>query len=190
MTVEHKATAALPTRHGEFTVQAYTCDRGIDHLALVSGTIAAAPLVRLHSECATGDIFASRRCDCRDQLDTALAAVAEKGGIIIYLRGHEGRGIGLANKIRAYALQDEGADTVDANLHLGMAVDDRDYSVAAEILKHLGVSKVRLLTNNQKKVEALEGSGIVITERVPLWIASNPYNQAYLAAKRDKMGHL
>ena len=166
-------------------------DDGQDHVALVIGSFGGgAPLVRLHSECLTGDVFGSLKCDCGPQLKEALRLIgAAGGGILLYLR-QEGRGIGLANKLRAYALQDRGLDTVEANERLGFADDERDYAHAAAILRHLGVSEVRLLTNNPAKVAGLEQAGIAIADRVSHHMPANPHNADYLAAKRAKSGHL
>ena len=163
---------------------------GTEHVALLVGSPSGGPpLVRLHSECLTGDVFGSLKCDCGPQLDDALAAIAASGwGILLYLR-QEGRGIGLINKIRAYALQDQGFDTVDANVRLGFGEDERDYAVAARMLEALAQHKVRLLTNNPRKVAGLEGEGIAIVERVPLRSGENPHNEAYLATKRLRSGH-
>ena len=162
----------------------------VEHVALVIGTPdGRAPLVRLHSECLTGDVLGSLKCDCGPQLDTALAEIAASGwGILLYLR-QEGRGIGLINKLRAYQLQDQGFDTVDANLRLGFAIDARDFRIAARMLSLLGQERIRLLTNNPQKVAALEGAGIVVVERVAHAMAANPHNAGYLATKRDRTGH-
>ncbi len=164
---------------------------GAEHLALLKRPFGAAPLVRLHSECLTGDALGSMRCDCGEQLRLSLQLIAKApdGGAVIYLRGQEGRGVGLFEKIRAYALQDTGLDTVEANLALGLPVDGRDYAVAAPILAALGLTRVRLLTNNPTKLEALRRLGVEVVERVPLRIAPNPHNHAYLAAKRGRLGH-
>lgn len=180
----------LPTRHGELTVTGYRDGlTGEAHLALTRawepGTL---PLVRVHSECLTGDAFGSLRCDCGPQLDAAMAAISREGGVLVYLRGHEGRGIGLLAKLAAYTLQDGGIDTVEANLAQGLPVDAREYGAAAAVLADLGVSAVRLLTNNPKKVDGLRGHGIG-AEVLPLVIAAGPQNQRYLAAKRDRLGH-
>jgi 3,4-dihydroxy 2-butanone 4-phosphate synthase / GTP cyclohydrolase II len=183
-------TARMPTRYGMFVVQVLTDGNGIEHVALVKGTPADGCLVRLHSECATGDIFGSLRCDCRNQLEVALQRIDEAGeGVLIYLRGHEGRGIGLGNKILAYALQEQGMDTLDANVQLGFAPDARNYDAAVEILRHFGLSAVRLLTNNYSKISALEHAGIAVTERVSLWTGANPHNADYLVAVLNRMGH-
>jgi GTP cyclohydrolase II len=187
------ARAALPTRFGEFEVCVFHVEgAATDELALIHGSLdsKAPPLVRLHSECITGDVLGSLRCDCGEQLTASLALIAEAdAGVLLYLR-QEGRGIGLANKIRAYALQDRGLDTVDANLALGLPVDRREYASAAAILRHLGILRVRLLTNNPLKHRALEQHGVVVMERVPLVVAPNHVNGDYLRTKADRMGHL
>lgn len=183
-------SAKLPTRYGNFDLKIFTGPDGSEHMALVKGTPIDGCLVRLHSECATGDILGSLRCDCRDQLEEALEMISNAGcGLLIYIRGHEGRGIGLANKIRAYALQEEGLDTYEANVHLGFAPDARDYEMAVSILNHFGLKSVSLITNNNDKIEALEKAGIVVAKRVPLWTAINPHNEKYIATKKNKMGH-
>ncbi|WP_418057468.1 GTP cyclohydrolase II [Pimelobacter simplex] len=185
------ARSVLPTVFGELDVAAYRCDEsGVEHLALVHGEPGPEALVRVHSECLTGDVLGSLRCDCGAQLARSLQAVQDEGaGVIVYLRGHEGRGIGLVDKIRAYALQDDGLDTVDANAALGLPVDARDYGDAAEILRSLGVHRVRLITNNPDKMRSLADAGLEVVERVALDIAENPHNQRYLRTKRDRMGH-
>lgn len=193
VTVTEISTAPIPTRHGRFVAHAFHTDADDhEHLAMVFGDDGPGiPLVRLHSECITGDVFGSLRCDCGTQLDAALAAVAAAGrGAVVYLRGHEGRGIGLAGKLAAYALQDQGLDTVDANLALGMPADGRDYAVGGAILAALGMPAVRLLTNNPGKESGLERHGVTVTERVPLFGETTAENTAYLATKRDRMGHL
>lgn len=185
--------ARLPTDFGEFTVYVYKSHLdGIEHLALVKGDIAgnSNALVRVHSECLTGDIFHSRRCDCGSQLSLAMEAIAKEGaGVIVYLRGHEGRGIGLAHKVRAYHLQDQGRDTVEANLELGFPADCREYGIGAQILMDLGMTTLRLLTNNPAKYGGLEGYDLQIVERIPL-IAKHEDNHSYLLAKKNKLGHL
>ncbi len=202
------ASARLPSafgQPGDFTVHAFRDPRdGVEHLAIVKGDPSRGgdpssgggpfrgghPLVRLHSECLTGDALGSLRCDCGAQLQTALRRIADSpAGVLVYLRGHEGRGIGLANKIRAYALQDQGFDTVEANHQLGFATDERDWGVAARILRHLGVVSLDLLTNNPDKIKSLRANGIEVVARVPLEIPPNPHNHAYLEAKRVRMGH-
>ncbi|AOS63131.1 bifunctional 3,4-dihydroxy-2-butanone-4-phosphate synthase/GTP cyclohydrolase II [Actinoalloteichus hymeniacidonis] len=191
--VERVAEARIPTPHGNFRAYGFdsTLD-GIEHIALVYGDIGDGEdvLVRVHSECLTGDVFGSLRCDCGPQLDAALAAVAEEGrGIVLYMRGHEGRGIGLIHKLQAYQLQDAGADTVDANLALGLPADARDYGTGAQILVDLGVRSMQLLSNNPDKRIGLEGYGLRVTGRVALPIRPNPENLRYLQTKRDRMGH-
>jgi 3,4-dihydroxy 2-butanone 4-phosphate synthase/GTP cyclohydrolase II len=188
--IAHVAAAAVPTRWGEFTCHAYRRPDGIEHLALVLGDLGDEPLVRVHSECLTGDVFASARCDCGAQRDLALDLIAAGGcGALIYLRGQEGRGIGLGEKIRAYALQELGYDTVDANLALGHPADGRDYADAAAILHHLGATSIRLLTNNPAKTEALVAHGIRVVGREPIVIEPTLANAAYLLTKRERMGH-
>jgi 3,4-dihydroxy 2-butanone 4-phosphate synthase/GTP cyclohydrolase II len=180
------------TDHGSFIANIFVDDAaGKEHVAMVCGDVTAidAPLVRIHSECLTGDVFGSRRCDCGPQLDGAMARVAEAGqGIILYLR-QEGRGIGLENKVKAYALQDRGLDTVEANVELGFEPDERDFAVAAHMLLALGVRNIRLMTNNPAKAKTLERLGIVIRERVPMLVEPDPCRTSYLATKREKLGH-
>jgi 3,4-dihydroxy 2-butanone 4-phosphate synthase/GTP cyclohydrolase II len=188
-----QAQTRLPNAYGLW--QAFGYRHGIDgteHLALVLGDVAdgADVLTRLHSECLTGDVFGSLRCDCGAQLESAMQVIAAEGrGVVLYLRGHEGRGIGLLSKLQAYELQDAGADTVDANTELGLPADAREYSAGAQMLADLGVRSVRLLTNNPAKVSGLASGGVDITARIPLATAVNPYNLRYLATKRDKLGH-
>jgi 3,4-dihydroxy 2-butanone 4-phosphate synthase/GTP cyclohydrolase II len=191
--VERVASARVPLRYGEFTAVGYSSsyDRR-EHVAFVFGEIGDGEdvLVRVHSECLTGDVFGSLRCDCGPQLDAALAAVAREGrGVVLYVRGHEGRGIGLLHKLQAYQLQDAGADTYDANLELGLPADARDYGTGAQILVDLGIHSMRLLTNNPAKRAGLEGYGLTITGRVALPVHANPENLRYLQTKRDRMGH-
>ncbi|OLF13742.1 bifunctional 3,4-dihydroxy-2-butanone 4-phosphate synthase/GTP cyclohydrolase II [Actinophytocola xinjiangensis] len=187
------AEARIPTAHGTFRAVGYDSKLdGIEHIALVFGEVGDGEdvLVRVHSECLTGDVFSSLRCDCGPQLDAALAAVAAEGrGIVLYMRGHEGRGIGLMHKLQAYQLQDDGADTVDANLALGVPADARDYGQGAQILVNLGVKSMRLLTNNPAKRVGLDGYGLRIAGRVPLPVRPNSENLRYLQTKRDRMGH-
>ena len=190
--VRRAAASQLPTDHGCFEVVAYHDDRGREHLALIKGKPPGSEpvLVRVHSECMTGEVFGSRRCDCADQLHHAMATIAKQGsGVIVYLR-QEGRGIGLANKIRAYALQDEGYDTVDANRALGFEDDLRSYRAAADILNDLGVTQVRLLTNNPSKVTGLKEAGVPHVERVPMELAWREENRDYLSTKLDRMNHI
>lgn len=190
--VSLRAEANVPTSHGTFRFLAYK-DRitGTDHIAVVSGEITdEAPLVRVHSECLTGEAFGSLKCECGPQLDAALDTIDREGGIVIYMRGHEGRGIGLINKLRAYSLQERGLDTVDANLALGLPADARDYAAAAGILTDLGVEQVRLLTNNTDKVAQLRSFGLDVVEQVPLLVGVGPNNHQYLETKRDRMGHI
>jgi 3,4-dihydroxy 2-butanone 4-phosphate synthase/GTP cyclohydrolase II len=186
--------ARIPTQWGDFTCYAYqsTLD-GTEHLAFVKGAVSGEQnvLVRVHSECLTGDVFGSLRCDCGPQLQAAMRQVAEEGkGVVLYYRGHEGRGIGIGHKLQAYRLQEQGHDTVDANLKLGLPVDSREYGIGAQILVDLGITTMRMLTNNPAKKGGLSGFGIRITERVPLQIEPNPENIAYLRTKRERMGHL
>ena len=180
----------VPTEHGVFDLHAYR-DRatGADHIAIVSGQPTEGMLVRLHSECLTGEAMGSLKCECGPQLQAAMEQIAKDGGVVIYLRGHEGRGIGLVNKLRAYRLQEVGLDTLDANLALGLPADARDYGAAAAILSDMGVSSVRLLSNNPEKRRQLEQHGISVTELVPLVVGVGEVNTAYLEAKRDRMGH-
>lgn len=196
--VERVAETRLPTRHGDFTAYGYriTVD-GSEHIALVHGDPESLRgsdepvLTRVHSECLTGDVFGSHRCDCGPQLDEALERIVEEGrGVVVYLRGHEGRGIGLVAKLQAYQLQDGGRDTVDANLDLGLPADARHYGTATQVLRDLGVTSVRLLTNNPEKVSSLEDFGVPVAERVPLTPHPNDHNLAYLRTKRDRMGHV
>jgi len=196
--VERVAETRLPTKYGDFTAYGYriTIDDS-EHIALVYGDLSGAAergepvLTRVHSECLTGDVFGSRRCDCGPQLEEALERIAKEGrGVVVYLRGHEGRGIGLAAKLQAYQLQDGGRDTVDANLDLGLPADDRHYGTATQVLRDLGVTSVRLLTNNPAKTSSLEDYGVTVAERVPLTPHPSDHNLAYLITKRDRMGHI
>ncbi len=192
--VEEVASASLPSAFAESPMRVHAFKSlvdGVEHLALVKGPLPDVPLIRVHSECLTGDALGSLRCDCGAQLQESLRLISESdGGAVIYLRGQEGRGIGLANKIRAYALQDAGQDTVDANTALGFAADARDYAVAAQILKTLGVSRVNLLSNNPHKEKDLQRYGIAVAKRLPLIIPPNPFNAGYLTTKREKFGHI
>jgi 3,4-dihydroxy 2-butanone 4-phosphate synthase/GTP cyclohydrolase II len=191
--VHRVAETTLPTRHGEFAAIAYKSDIDPDeHLALVMGDITTEEpvLVRVHSECLTGDVFGSLRCDCGEQVTLAMESIAKEGrGVFLYMR-QEGRGIGFHNKIRAYALQDEGLDTVEANLSLGFTPDPRDYGIGAQILADLGLHEIRLLTNNPQKRVGLEGYGLKVVETLPLITTPNPYNRGYLETKKKKLGHL
>jgi 3,4-dihydroxy 2-butanone 4-phosphate synthase/GTP cyclohydrolase II len=191
--VEHIGSARLPTKHGVFVAHAYrSLVDGHEHMALVRGEVSGAEnvLVRVHSECLTGDIFASARCDCGEQLSAALARVAaEDRGVVVYLRGHEGRGIGLGRKLHAYRLQDQGRDTVEANVELGLPVDSRSYDVGAQILTDLGVTTMRLMSNNPAKFTELEGYRLKVVERVPLITQPTAENVRYLYSKQKKLGH-
>ncbi len=192
--IERVAQTRLPTKHGEFSAVGYRSRiDGVEHIALVAGDLSDGRdvLVRVHSECLTGDVFGSLRCDCGPQLAAAIEQVSAEGrGVVLYMRGHEGRGIGLMPKLRAYSLQDAGRDTVDANLELGLPADARDYGIAAQILADLGVRTVRLLTNNPAKRTALEAHGLPVAHRVPIEVPPTPDNLRYLRTKRDRMGHL
>ncbi len=194
--VRRMSEATIPTKHGPFTIVVYeSLLDGVEHVAFVklpeSGEMPENVMVRVHSECLTGDIFGSLRCDCGPQLDQAMEIIAAAGeGVIIYLRGHEGRGIGLGHKIRAYDLQQQGFDTIDANLELGLPADSREYGIGAQMLVDLGVTTMRLLTNNPAKYGGLEGYGLEITERVGLQTVPTPENIDYLRTKRERMGHL
>lgn len=186
------ASTTLPTRYGIFHLHVFTDESAREHVALVVGDVDDGTPVttRIHSECLTGDVFGSRRCDCGEQLDRTMVQLQEGGrGVLLYLR-QEGRGIGLANKIRAYALQEHGLDTVDANRALGFPDDLRDYGIAAAMLRDLGVEAVALITNNPSKIVGLERHGVRVVERLPLHVAPNLYNQPYIDAKRERMGHL
>ncbi|SFM76975.1 3,4-dihydroxy 2-butanone 4-phosphate synthase / GTP cyclohydrolase II [Streptomyces sp. cf124] len=192
-TVRREAKTQLPTAFGDFTAYGYrsTVD-GVEHVALVHGEIGDGEdvLVRVHSECLTGDIFHSLRCDCGPQLETSLERIATKGrGVVVYLRGHEGRGIGLLSKLRAYELQELGRDTLDANLELGLPADARDYGAGAQILRDLGVRSLRLMTNNPEKTDALVRHGLDVTDREPMPVRAGEHNLRYLRTKRDRMGH-
>jgi 3,4-dihydroxy 2-butanone 4-phosphate synthase/GTP cyclohydrolase II len=188
--VERVVSVQLPTEFGLFTATAFReALTGRDHLALVMGEVGDDVLVRVHSECLTGDVFHSLRCDCGEQLEAALAAIAAEGsGVLLYM-AQEGRGIGLLNKLRAYELQEKGLDTVDANLALGFAADEREWGIGNQILAELGITTMRLLTNNPKKVSGVEAYGLKVTEQVPIEMSPHPENVRYLAAKRDKLGH-
>jgi 3,4-dihydroxy 2-butanone 4-phosphate synthase/GTP cyclohydrolase II len=194
MTATVRTSVTLPVRlHGWSGVaDVLTFDGladGAEHLAIRLGTPGAVPLVRVHSECLTGDVFGSGRCDCGDQLDTAMRMIAEAGrGVLLYLR-QEGRGIGLANKLHAYALQEKGLDTVEANVQLGLPVDKRDYGIGSQILRDLGLTKLRIMTNNPKKIYGIEGYGLTVVEEVPLKVEAGEHNRKYLETKKKKLGH-
>lgn len=191
--VRRQAQALIPTPWGNFTMVAYAAGQGdwMPHLALVHENFnpKVPVLTRIHSECITGDLFGSRRCDCGEQLHRALTLTAQEGGIVLYLR-QEGRGIGIINKLKAYNLQDQGLNTVDANLHLGLEVDARRYGIALEMLKDLEVTRIRLLTNNPDKIEIFEDSPVELVDRVPLVIHPQQENRAYLETKQKELGHL
>ncbi|SFV62341.1 GTP cyclohydrolase II [hydrothermal vent metagenome] len=188
--IEISQIATLPTKYGTFKIQAFKeitdCDDGKEHLALFSDVLSEVPIVRVHSECLTGDALGSVKCDCGEQLHFALELIAKEGGMLIYHR-QEGRNIGLLNKVNAYALQDKGYNTVEANHQLGFSADERTYEIVEYILKHFNISKLKLLTNNPRKIESL--GSIEIVERLPIRIKPNPYNEKYLKTKKDELGH-
>ncbi|WP_292656895.1 GTP cyclohydrolase II [Nitratifractor sp.] len=184
--IEISNIATLPTRHGTFRIQAFR-EGDKEHLAMFTEPLPEVPLVRVHSECLTGDALGSIKCDCGEQLQAALERIAAEGGMLIYHR-QEGRNIGLLNKVNAYALQDQGLDTVAANHQLGFAADERTYEIVETILEHFGITRMRLLTNNPRKIESLQN--VEIVERIPLVITPNPYNEKYLQTKKEQMGHL
>ena len=190
MNIIQSNIANLPTKYGKFKIKAYK-DGNQEHLAIMSQDFETldAPYVRIHSECLTGDTLGSLKCDCQNQLDLSLKFIALEGGLVIYHR-QEGRNIGLVNKVNAYALQDQGRNTIQANLELGFGEDDRDYSIVGHIFKDLGVKKLKLITNNPKKIQYVESLGIEIIERIPAITKSNQYNEAYLLTKKEKMGHI
>jgi 3,4-dihydroxy 2-butanone 4-phosphate synthase/GTP cyclohydrolase II len=193
--IERVGEAVVPTRWGSFRTIAHREPNGLEHLTFLVGDVASAGeagvLARIHSECLTGDVFGSQRCDCGAQLDAAMRRIHDSAaGALVYLRGHEGRGIGIGEKIRAYALQDEGLDTIDANTALGLPVDARSYVVGAAILRDLGVSHVRVMTNNPAKWLGLQQQELTVLERVALPVAVTDANRAYLQSKRDRLGHL
>ena len=184
--IEISQIATLPTKHGTFKIQAFKEDEK-EHLAIFTDDLSDAPIVRVHSECLTGDAIGSVKCDCGEQLDYALETIGKEGGLVIYHR-QEGRNIGLLNKVNAYALQDKGFDTVAANHQLGFKADERTYEIVEFILKHFGITQLKLLTNNPRKIESL--GEIKIIERLPIQIEPNPYNEGYLKVKKDQLGHL
>jgi GTP cyclohydrolase II len=190
MNIIQSNIANLPTKYGKFKIKAYK-DGNQEHLAIMSQDFETldAPYVRIHSECLTGDTLGSLKCDCQNQLDLSLKFIAEEGGLVIYHR-QEGRNIGLVNKVNAYALQDQGRNTIQANLELGFKEDERDYSIVGHIFNDLGVKKLKLITNNPKKIQYVESLGVEIIERIPAITKSNKYNEAYLSTKKEKMGHM
>ena len=190
MNIIQSNIANLPTKYGKFKIKAYK-DAHQEHLAIMSQDFETldAPYVRIHSECLTGDTLGSLKCDCQNQLDLSLKFIAEHGGLVIYHR-QEGRNIGLLNKVNAYALQDQGRNTIQANLELGFGEDDRDYSIVGYIFNDLGVKKLKLITNNPKKIQYVESLGVEIVERIPAITKSNKYNEAYLFTKKEHMGHM
>lgn len=185
--VAESQIATLPTRYGTFKIQAFKDEVGKEHLAIFTEKLPETPIVRVHSECLTGDTLGSVKCDCGEQLHAAMEMIAQEGGMIIYHR-QEGRNIGLLNKVNAYALQDQGFDTITANHQLGFKADERTYEIVEYILDHFGIKKLRLLTNNPKKIESLQN--IQIVERIPIQIAANPHNEGYLQVKKEQMGHM
>ena len=190
MNIIQSNIANLPTKHGKFRIKAYK-DKNQEHLAIMSEDFEniEAPFVRIHSECLTGDTLGSLKCDCQNQLNLALDFISKEGGLIIYHR-QEGRNIGLLNKVNAYSLQDKGRNTIEANIELGFGEDDRDYRVVDYIFKDLGIKKIKLITNNPKKIEYVEGIGIDIVKRVPAITVTNKHNEDYLQTKKDQMGHM
>ncbi|MBN2964255.1 GTP cyclohydrolase II [Sulfurospirillum sp. T05] len=186
MNIEISEVANLPSRFGTFKIQTFK-EGPKEHLVIFKEPLSAEPVVRIHSECLTGDAIGSLKCDCRDQLEASLACIEKEGGMVIYLR-QEGRNIGLLNKVNAYALQDKGFDTVEANHQLGFEADERTYEVVETILKHFNITAIQLLTNNPKKLQGLKN--ITITKRLPIIILSNPHNKGYLKVKQEQMGHL
>ncbi|MDX1295987.1 MAG: GTP cyclohydrolase II [Sulfurimonadaceae bacterium] len=190
MKFEKSNIARLPSKYGQFRIKVYK-EGSQEHLAIFTDGFEQqeAPLVRIHSECLTGDTLGSIKCDCNNQLHKAMKLIAAEGGLIIYHR-QEGRNIGLLNKVNAYALQDEGKDTIEANLELGFQVDQRTYDVVSEVFKDFGLKQIRLLTNNPKKVEIVEATDVEIAERIPVIIEPNPHNEGYLKTKKEQMGHL
>ncbi|MFY9078227.1 GTP cyclohydrolase II [Aliarcobacter cryaerophilus] len=190
MNIIESNIANLPTKYGNFRIKAYK-DGNQEHLAIMSLDFETleAPFVRIHSECLTGDTLGSLKCDCQNQLDLSLKFIAKNGGLVIYHR-QEGRNIGLVNKVNAYALQDKGRNTIDANIELGFKEDERDYRVVGYIFENLGIKKLKLITNNPAKLKYVESLGVEIVERIPAIIKANKYNELYLSTKKEKMGHL
>ncbi|MEA1880344.1 MAG: GTP cyclohydrolase II [Campylobacterota bacterium] len=185
--IEISQVATLPTKYGTFNIQVFKDEKNKEHMAIFTDALCDTPVVRVHSECLTGDVMGSVKCDCGEQLDYALELIAKEGGMVIYHR-QEGRNIGLLNKVNAYALQDKGFDTIEANHQLGFKADERTYEIVEFVLKYFGIEKLKLLTNNPKKIEGL--GNIKIIERVPIQIEANPHNEAYLEVKKNQMGHL
>ncbi len=185
--IEISQVATLPTKYGTFNIQAFKDEKSKEHLAIFTSKLLDIPVVRVHSECLTGDVLGSVKCDCGEQLDYALEVIAKEGGMVIYHR-QEGRNIGLLNKVNAYALQDKGFDTVEANHQLGFKADERTYEIVEFMLKYFEIDKLKLLTNNPRKLESL--GDIEIVERLPIQIEPNPHNEGYLKVKKDQMGHL
>ena len=185
--IEISQVATLPTKYGTFNIQVFKDEKDKEHMAIFTDDLSDTPIVRVHSECLTSDVIGSIKCDCGEQLDAALRMIATKGGMVIYHR-QEGRNIGLLNKVNAYALQDKGFDTIEANHQLGFKADERTYEIVEFILKYFGIEKLRLLTNNPRKMESL--GSIEIVERLPIQIKPNPHNEAYLNVKKEQMGHL
>ena len=185
--IEISQVATLPTKYGTFNIQVFKDEKNKEHMAIFTDTLSDIPTVRVHSECLTGDVMGSVKCDCGEQLDYALEKIAKEGGMIIYHR-QEGRNIGLLNKINAYALQDKGFDTIEANHQLGFKADERTYEIVEFILKYFAIDKLRLLTNNPRKIESL--GSIEIVERLPIQIEANPHNEDYLNVKKNQMGHM
>jgi len=185
--IEISQVATLPTKYGTFNIQAFKDEKNKEHLAIFTDALSGIPVVRVHSECLTGDVLGSVKCDCGEQLDYALEIIANEGGMVIYHR-QEGRNIGLLNKVNAYALQDKGFDTVEANHQLGFKADERTYEIVEFMLKYFEIDKLKLLTNNPRKLESL--GDIEIVERLPIQIEPNPHNAGYLKVKKDQMGHL
>ncbi len=190
MNIEKSTIANLPTKYGKFKIRAYKQDNQ-EHLAIMSKNFEdiEAPYVRIHSECLTGDTLGSLKCDCQNQLDLALKFISKEGGLVIYHR-QEGRNIGLLNKVNAYALQDQGRNTIEANLELGFGEDDRDYSVVEEVFKDLNLNKIKLITNNPEKIKYVESLGIEIVERIPAITKANNHNKNYINTKKEQMGHM
>ena len=188
--VAFEVETLVPTEHGRFRFRGYRdLVTGAEHVAIIAGLLGQGTLVRVHSECLTGEAFLSLKCECGPQLDAALEMISRRGGVVIYMRGHEGRGIGLINKLKAYQLQESGLDALDANLALGLPADDREYAAAVAILDDLGIRSVQLITNNPEKLQQVARGGITV-ERVPIVVGESPFNSGYLSTKHERMGHL